>query len=379
MDLLTHALLGATLAQATAPAQPGPLPPRHRLMLGAAGAAFPDIDFAGFLVDPLTFLADWHQGPTHSLPWLPLWAGLIAAMYVTRHGAAAAGRGGAGSDARGRAGEGAGASGSARARVFAAAAWVAGLGIASHIAADVVTAYGTMVLHPLSRWRASLGTTFVIDPLFTLLVAAGLAVRAGDGRWPARAALAVLAGYVAAQAGLRQQALDLARATAPAGTVVSAWPQPFSPFNWKLVARGDGVHHVAHVNLAGHAPLVPAWPGLRWLHASAAAYRPPGRLAWQPRPLHGGPSGEHADLQATIERLWADPRFAAFRRLATHPALSAVQHDAAATCVWFTDLRYDLPALPDTFRYGFCRESTDAPWQLHRLRYFTAAQRQRIG
>ncbi len=171
MDLLTHTLLGATLALAAAPTHatgaasaavpaPGTLAPRERLLLGAAGGAFPDIDFVGFLVDPLTFLADWHQGPTHSVVLLPLWAALIAAVFagVARHG-------------RERRSE--------RGCAFAAAASAAGLGLASHIAADVITAYGTMVLYPLSRWRASLGTTFVIDPLFTAVVAASGAGAAG--------------------------------------------------------------------------------------------------------------------------------------------------------------------------------------------------------
>jgi len=43
----------------------------------------------------------------------------------------------------------------------------------------------------------------------------------------------------------------------------------------------------------------------------------------------------------------------------------------AYRCVWFTDLRYDLPALPDTFRYGHCQTPPGAPWRLFRLRYFT--------
>jgi membrane-bound metal-dependent hydrolase YbcI (DUF457 family) len=54
---------------------------RERLLLGGAAAAFPDIDFIGFLVDPLRFLAHWHQGPTHSLILLPLWAALLGALF----------------------------------------------------------------------------------------------------------------------------------------------------------------------------------------------------------------------------------------------------------------------------------------------------------
>ena len=40
----------------------------------------------------------------------------------------------------------------------------------SHIASDLITVYGTQVLAPLSSLRASIGTTFIIDPWFTLVV-----------------------------------------------------------------------------------------------------------------------------------------------------------------------------------------------------------------
>ncbi len=186
----------------------------------------------------------------------------------------------------------------------------------------------------------------------------------------------MLAGYVTLQAGLRQQALDLARTAVPAAARWAAFPQPFSPFNWKLIASSEAQHLQAHVNLAGHRTLVPAWQALRPLHDIATAFRPPVALEWQVRHRFG----PHPELQPVAQTLWADERFAAFRRFATHPSLSAIEQEGGGvTCVWFTDLRYDLPALPDTFRYGFCREGTEAQWQLFRLRYFSRDARQHIG
>jgi inner membrane protein len=374
------------------------LPMRDRLLLGAAAAAFPDIDFAAFPIDPLRFLADWHQGPTHSIVLLPLWALLIGAAYVGL---------------------------SRRRDGFTEAASVSALGVASHIAADLITAYGTAVFYPLSAARPSLATTFVIDPLFTAIVLLGLALslrrvapkpsralprteadegrraaespprlharpsNGGDadserarlrqgGRLPAAAALAVLCLYVGAQAWLQQRAVELGRASLRAGGIafdsVAALPQPFSPFNWKLVAVDGGRYHEAHVNLAGHPPLVPALPGLRGLHEIAAAYVPPARLAWQVRHRHG----EGLEQRAIAERLWNEPRFEPFRRFAIYPALSGIDEQGARMCVWFTDLRYDLPRLPDTFRYGFCRDGAEVAWQLHRLRYFTERSAQRL-
>ena len=351
MDVVTHALLGAALARATTTRR-SRLAVRERVLLGAAAAAFPDVDFIGFLIDPLRFLADWHQGPTHSLVLLPLWAALIAAVFVRLTG---------------------------RRDAFAEAAGVSALALGSHIAADLVTAYGTAALQPLSPARWSLGTTFVIDPLFSGIVLVGLALALRSGRRaPVVASLALLGLYVGGLAALQQRAVEVGRASLEAagfeaGGVV-ALAQPFSPFNWKLVAVDGEDRRVAHVNLAGHAPLIGPWPGLRRLHAVAAAYAPPPQLAWQFRPR----LGEGAAARALAEPLWREPRFEPFRRFAVHPALSRIDEEGARTCVWFTDLRYDLPAMPDTFRYGFCRAGADAPWELYRLRYFSDRSAQRL-
>lgn len=86
MDPLTHALSGALLARAAASARQHQitqrpdnpqLPLRLQVTAGFAAAIFPDLDFALRLIDTLTYL-NWHQGPTHSLLMLPLWAWLIA-------------------------------------------------------------------------------------------------------------------------------------------------------------------------------------------------------------------------------------------------------------------------------------------------------------
>lgn len=348
MDVVTHALLGATVAVAAAPAR---LPMRGRLWLGAIAAALPDVDFAGFLIDPLRFLADWHQGPTHSLVLLPFWALLIGAAYARLCGPGA----------------------------LLPAALASALALASHIGADVITAYGTAVLYPLSDWRVGLGTTFVIDPLFSGIVLASLiaALRSGR-RGVAAIGLAVLCLYVGGQSLLQRRAVELGHTAAAAQGLrierLVALAQPFSPFNWKLIGSGATAHYEAHVNLTGHAPLVPALPGLRWLHEIAAAYRPAAEPSWRARHRFGA----QPDQQALAQPLWHEPRFASFRRFALFPALSRIDRDPDATCVWFTDLRYDLPALPDTFRYGFCREQDSLPWQLYRLRYFSERSRQHL-
>ncbi len=174
--------------------------------------------------------------------------------------------------------------------------------------------------------------------------------------------MALLCAYVGVQGGLRQRALAVGNESLRDAGIqaqgMDALPQPFSPFNWKLIARAETDYRVAHVNLAGH----PAWvqrPRLPQAPAEQA-------LAWQ---------------------LWMRPDFADFRQFAVYPALCAItamrampslQPAEAAACVWFADLRYDLPPVEDTFRYGYCRDSAQAPWRLYRLACFSPDQRQRL-
>lgn len=351
MELVTHALLGAGAALASRPAR-SRLNTRQRLLLGAAAATWPDIDFAAFPFDPLRFLADWHQGPTHSLLLLPLWALLIAAVFVAA---------------------------TRRRDAFGEAAVVAALGLLTHIAADAVTAYGVMWAYPLSARRFGLGSTFVVDPWIGAIALGGvlLALRLRR-RAPAAIALCLVCVVAAGQAGLQQRALAVGHASAQAQGFayqrLSAFAQPLSPLHWKLIASSATQHQVAHLDLGGGGPWVPAWPGLRWLHALAAAYQPAAALAWVRHERVADP--QHR--QAWVEPLWHDPRFAPFRRFATHPALARIDASAGGNCVWFTDLRYDLPTLPEVFRYGFCRDDEHAPWLLYRLRYLSDDARQRL-
>ncbi|WP_137895523.1 metal-dependent hydrolase [Ramlibacter sp. 2FC] len=352
MDALTHALMGAQAAYLGAGAGKQ-LGMRDRLLLGGLAAAFPDADFLAFLIDPLRFLADWHQAPTHSLVLLPCWALLLGAMFcvLTR-----------------------------RRQALGEAAVVSGVGLSTHLVLDLITAYGTQILYPLSDWRPNLGFTFVVDPLITLVLGASLAAALRTGRRGfAAAGLALLCLGVGAQALLKQQALRLgADAASVAGMApdqLEALPQPFSPFNWKLIAQQGPRYQVAHVNLLGHGALVPPWPGLGRLHELAQAYVPPDRLAWSPHHRFG----EDPQLRELAQQLWMRPDFAAFGRFAVFPALARVDASEAQLCVWFTDLRYDLPRWPETFRYGFCQEPMGGPWRLYRLRYFSQDARQRLG
>src|SRR5690606_12148896 len=128
--------------------------------------------------------------------------------------------------------------------------------LASHIAADLITVYGTALLYPLSDTRWSLGTTFVIDPLLTTILAVGLALAIRlRRRSVAAVALLAVGLYVAAQVEFRQQALQAWRSSAQAHALalseLAALQQPFSPFNWKLIGSDGEHYHQAYLKLAG--------------------------------------------------------------------------------------------------------------------------------
>ncbi|MBI2317594.1 MAG: metal-dependent hydrolase [Betaproteobacteria bacterium] len=340
MDTITHALSGALIARATArAAQATPLP--RRLLLGTAAAAFPDADFVLSAGAPIAYLLN-HRGITHSLVLLPAWAWLLAwlAALLWR-------------DPRG----------------WRPYIGVCAMGVGIHIAGDVITSYGTMILAPLSDARFSLGTTFIIDLYFSGIILAGLAA---SGVWrasraPAIAAMAVLAAYVGLQAVLKNAAIEAgegyARAQGLAGANVSALERPLSPFNWRIiVARGDEQRYADVSLIAKTMPPAPA-DDAGLIARLAAAFAPPSMARWTAAPRFGA----SAEEQRIAREAWRQPAFAFYRWFADYPALYRIERDNPRICVWFEDLRFTTPGRRDTpFRYGLCREGS-GPWQPHRL------------
>ncbi len=345
MDTLTHALSGALLARATEPRpdplRSQPLPRRMRMWVGFWAAAFPDSDFILRFIDPLLYLTS-HRGLTHSVVMLPLWTAGLAALFMLL--------------TRGR-------------YPWRAFVGVCALGISIHILGDVITAFGTMVLAPLSTWRAQIPTTFIIDPLFTAIIVVGLFFSAiwKDMRRPATAALAVLAAYVSFQGILHAWAVAVGeRARAALGLAdvrVHAFPQPFSPFHWMVVLENRHEYRLSYVKLIGsRAPEVP--PDATWLRQVAAAYQPVTAMTWTRVPRYGDEPME----VALAEQVWHSEHFARYRRFALLPAVYRVDRTPQRTCVWFNDLRFALAGRNMPFRYGACRRGADTAWQVYRLR-----------
>jgi inner membrane protein len=335
MDTLTHALSGALLARATAPRDASPRSIPRRVAAGFFACAFPDMDFVIGFIGPVEYLMN-HRGATHSLLLLPLWALLVAWVLakILREP-----------------------------RGWRALYGVSALGIAAHIAGDLITSYGTMILAPLSDARFAWGTTFIIDLWFTGIILAGLAASAWQyrSRLPSIAACAVLVGYVLFQAWAKSEALEFASRHAAslgrANAEIAAYPRAVSPFNWTVYVSDEDVHRFAHVNLVRKEAKT---AGDGFVARLDAPFLPLAQARWETRSRFGS-SREEITLARSA---WESGALDFFRWFAAKPAFDS--RTAGSTCIWFVDLRFVNPGrdwVP--FRFGACRDSAAAPWQTH--------------
>jgi membrane-bound metal-dependent hydrolase YbcI (DUF457 family) len=161
MDTITHGIVGALAGKAlfagrdvpTGSAKGGTY---HALSSPAAraaivactlGAMFPDIDiFAGPLARNPLAIMEWHRNITHSAVMLPLWALVLAGIFIPL----------------------------ARLIKWKSPPYLTlfvifAVGIATHIFLDVVTNFGTMVWSPLRYSRAAWDWIFIIDLTLTAI------------------------------------------------------------------------------------------------------------------------------------------------------------------------------------------------------------------
>ncbi|MCO6428543.1 metal-dependent hydrolase [Nitrosomonas communis] len=340
MDPLTHALSGALLVRAAEPVLPAlqVLPLRTRLTVGMIAAVFPDIDVALRLVDTLTYL-NWHQGPTHALVMLPLWAFLLAHVFSW------------------------GIRGSYSWQLFFMPSC---LGIAIHIAGDSITSYGVMLLAPFSTERFSVPLAFVVDPWLSAIIVLGLVVSRmlPQKKHIAGFALVCLSCYVVFLTLLYERAKEMGLVYAQKMTlnqaIISVLPQPFSPFNWKIIVMEGETYHILLVNLGRES-----WATLfdiGVLSRMAAVYQPMTSANWQQLKQFG----DFAAESILAREVWHQPVLADFRRFAVFPQLDRIDYSERGVCIWFYDLRFKFPLLPPSFRYAGCREEEGTGWVLQR-------------
>ena len=298
------------------------------MLLGFFSAAFPDADVLASFASPLAYLYH-HRGVTHSLIMLPVWAMMLAWVW-SRLRANPAG--------------------------FKAYLRVSALGLGAHIAGDVITSFGTMILAPLSDVRVQWDTTFIIDPWFSAIIVAGLAFSFvwRHSRAPAVAGLLVLCGYVSFQWLQQQRAIEVGEHYVLEQKLnamrVSALPRPVSPFNWMVIVEEPQRYHYAFVNLHRARAIIPG-PDAGFIERMDSEYQPIGAAQWH----SAARFGESAE-RALVEHAWQQAQFAFFRWFSAYPVLAQIERGNPVLCVWFQDLRFLTPGRSSwPFRYGMCR------------------------
>jgi inner membrane protein len=209
-----NALAGASIADALTP--PGAAPSLRLALACAGGAAAlaPDLDC---LFELGGKLSGWrhHRVALHSLPAVALLA-VIGTTAALQTAAAAAG--------------------AARAAAVVVAA------LASHLVLDVVTSFGTALLHPLTRRRFSTRSAFIVDPV----VLGGLAAGLGTGH--PGAGLAAVGALLGVGVALRRRVLGQARRSlARLGLFLEPGAEPawLAPWRWLVIARAGDDYLVA--------------------------------------------------------------------------------------------------------------------------------------
>ncbi|MCG8487639.1 MAG: metal-dependent hydrolase [Chromatiales bacterium] len=333
MDTITHALFGAVCAAALPrSSSPESTDLVRRMAITGTAAAFPDIDYLGFWVDPLLFLADWHRSFTHSLLLVPLWAALLTLCSLPWQWAREHWR-----------------------SVYALCC----LGLLSHLPLDLLTPFGLKLFYPLATTSYSLAISFFIDGYFTAIVVVTLLLLLWHPpRRVALSGLLILSGYLGSQWLLKSEALQVAAEQFPQSKDLHALPQPFSPFYWQLIKRHPEHYQVAYLSLTAER------------QAIIKDYRSERNLEWKTYQ----PPGDQTQQSSMVQIAWQHERLQKFREFAHFPILYRLDRYQDETCIWFTDLRYTLPYLTPPFRYGMCHDQQQ--WKIYRLKRFTTAERQ---
>ena len=234
MDSLSQIGLGAAVAVAamgrrTAVAK--------AVLWGAVAGSLPDLDV---LIDHGDALSNMvrHRADSHALFWLTLASLPLAAAVARLHGEWA------------------------QWRRWWLALWLV---LVTHPLLDAMTVYGTQLALPFSSRPYSVGSVFIIDPLYTLPLLAGagwaLASRgSARGRLANAAGLLLGTAYLAWGVAAQQQVARIADASLAAQGIaaerVLVTPTPFNSLLWRVVAVAGDHYHEGFYSLLDAAPRI---------------------------------------------------------------------------------------------------------------------------
>ena len=366
MDTLTHGVIAALTFRSCTKIDVK----KSYLLITVVAAAFPDIDYLLFWINPYKFITEWHRGLTHSLLLLPIWAAIISSIFYRM------------TDKQLR---------------FRPLFICCCLGLLSHIAADLITLYGVQLFAPLSRHRYAFFMVFDLDPWIALLAALGLILGHYQQRF-ARYGLLAIFIYLLAVFSFQQDAKKILQTRIGSSPNLPeqnyAIPQPFLPFHWKLIIDRQNHYEIAHLTLFKAAStfinnqlrILQAY-GVYWnsgipqntkkidcCKTDITDFISANKLEWKIIPKFG-----NTDQEIRLSnQVWQHDSFAEFRYFAFIPVLYRIDQGMNSECVWFTDMRYILPQMKPLFRYGMCRSDRDNQWKVYRLRRLLENSRQLV-
>lgn len=220
MDSLTQATLGAAVGGFMLGKTAG----RRALVWGAVLGTAPDLDvLANPFLDEIEQLAV-HRGISHSL-FLSILAAPLFGLLIDRVHPSVTD--------------------------WKRWAWLSFWVFITHIFIDACTTYGTQLFQPFSNYPVSLGAIFIIDPFYTLPLAAGVVSllwksRSNKRYWMNTAGLAISSIYLLAGMAIKVHVnhtfnKNYARADLEVNQSMTT-PAPFSVFAWTGYARGNDGH-----------------------------------------------------------------------------------------------------------------------------------------
>ncbi|MCU0977422.1 MAG: metal-dependent hydrolase [Steroidobacteraceae bacterium] len=236
MDSLTQLALGAAVGTAVMGRRAG----ARAALWGAAMGTLPDLDTLIAYGDPVRDFT-FHRAESHALFWLTLAAIPLAALVHRLTGAV-----------------------KGHFQGWLLATWLA---LITHPLLDAFTVYGTQLLLPFSDMPLGVGSIFIIDPLYTLPLLAGLvAAIALSRRRPALAQGLNVAGLALSTAYLGWSAMAQAHVTGVVHRTVAATPlatgrvlvtpTPFNTVLWRVVVMDEtGYHEGFYSLLDGGRPI----------------------------------------------------------------------------------------------------------------------------
>jgi len=237
LDSLTHIVLGAAVGTAVLGRKAG----LRAAVVGAACNTLPDLDVFIAHGDPVRDLT-FHRAETHALFWLTLAAPAIAWLVARLNRSVGASY-----------------------REWLLLVW---LSLITHPLLDAFTVYGTQLWLPFSDHPVGVGSVFIIDPLVTVPMIAGLLAwlrwrqnAPGRGlRWNRAGLIAstlYLGGTIAAQSHVEGEVRRSIAATPLESRRVLVTAAPLNSLLWRVIVMDDDAYHEGFRSLFDKSARIP--------------------------------------------------------------------------------------------------------------------------